>query len=414
MIALAFIFGIPIFGDVIGLQMGGMVFNLTLNYSYACIPMFILMGEFLGRAGIAERLFEAIDLWTGRIAGGYAVTAVVISLILSSCIGVIGAVIVLMCLLAVPSMMRRGYNKGLIAGTCMAGGALATITPPSIIAVVYGIQAEIPIGDMFAGIAVPGLMLAIGYILYIIIRCAIRPQDGPKAEQEKIKEYGILEKVKITIKSVLPVVMLVLIVLGSILTGFASPTEASAVGAFGSFLLCVCYRKFNWKILRECCEATLKSSSMVFIIILGGVMFSSVFITNGGNAMVQRVVSSMDLSPDALVFLMLLFAFLIAFVIDCYALILVLVPIFAPLIKSAGLNPLWFAVLFCLIVQTSYLTPPVAPAVFFFKGAAPPEIKMKEMFIGAVPFLAIQILVLLLVWKFPDLATWLPSIVYSR
>lgn len=409
LIGLSLFYGLGIFGDVTGLQLYGRVYDVATNYSYAAIPLFIFMGVLLEHSGIAEKLFEAINLWMGRIPGAIAINTVILSTVFAAASGIIGAVEVVVGLLAIPAMMKLSYDKGLISGTICAGGALGTIIPPSIVAIVYAIMANVSIGALFLGIVIPGLMLSSSYIFYITIRCIFRPGDGPRLSREEMSRYSFREKWKITISSLVPPFILIFAVLGSILTGLAAPTEAASLGAFGALVLCICYGRFNLKMLKGSIISTMKTSSMIMFIIVGGTAFSSVFIINGGNTLTENIIGGLDLSPHIMILLFVGITFLMGYILDCFAMILVLVPIFAPLVAKTGLDTLWFAVLFILVIQTSYLTPPIAPSMFYLRGIAPPSITLKHMYVGIMPYIILQCLVIMIVWLVPFLATWLPT-----
>jgi len=408
-IGLSLFYSLGFFGAATGMQLVGRVYDVATNYSYAAIPLFIFMGTLLEHSGIAERLFEAINLWTGRIPGGLAVSTIIMSAIIAAASGVIGAVEVLVGLLAIPIMLKYSYDKGLIAGTICSGGALGTIIPPSIVAVVYAPIANVPMGALLIGIIGPGLLLAFLYIIYILIRCTLRPTDGPRMSKEEMLKYSFKEKMRITLKSLIPPFILIFAVMGSIIMGLAPPTEAASLGAFGALVLCICYGKFNLALLIKSVIYTMKLTSMIMFIIVGGLMFSGVFLVNGGQTLIENLISSLKISPHLMIMIFIALAFLSGFILDCYSMILVLVPIFSPLVAKAGFDTLWFAVLFMIVIQTSYLTPPMAPSIFYLKGIAPASITTRHMFRGIVPYIILQCVIIAVVWIFPSIATWLPA-----
>jgi tripartite ATP-independent transporter DctM subunit len=410
LIAMAFLYGIGIFGTAIAQQILGTVYTVCTSYEYAAVPLFVFMGTILEHSGLAGKLFGAINLWTGRIPGGLAVGTIVMATIFAAASGIIGAVEVIVGLFAIPIMMKHKYDKGLIAGTICAGGALGTIIPPSIIAVIYAPMANISIGALLMGIVFPGLLLSASYIIYIFGRCLIRPQDGPKLSKEEMAEHGFVEKLAITLKSLVPPMILIFAVMGSLILGFAAPTEAAALGAAGSVLLCVGYGQFTFKLLKDTVIDVSKVTAMIMFIIVGGNAFAGVFMANGGGSLVENLIRAANLEPFGMMLLFLFIGFLAGFVLDCYSIMLVFVPIFAPLVAKSGIDPLWFAVLFMLIIQTSYITPPMAPSIFYLKGIAPKEITVRHMFTGIIPFVICQWCVIGLVLSFPKLGTWLPSV----
>lgn len=410
LIALAFFYGMNVFGTAIAHQILGTVYTVSTSYEYAAVPLFVFMGTILQHSGLASKLFRAINLWTGRIPGGLGVGTIIMATIFAAASGIIGAVEVIVGLFAIPIMMKHKYDKGLIAGTICAGGALGTIIPPSIIAVIYAPMANISIGALLMGIVFPGLLLSASYITYILVRCLIRPQDGPKMSREEMAEHGFAEKIAITFKSLVPPMILIFAVMGSIILGFAAPTEAAALGAAGSVVLCVGYGQFTFELLKDTVIDVAKVTAMIMFIIVGGNAFAGVFMANGGGSLVETLIHAANLQPFAMMCLFLFIAFLAGFVLDCYSIMLVFVPIFAPLVAKAGIEPLWFAVLFMLIIQTSYITPPMAPSIFYLKGIAPKEITVRHMFTGIMPFVICQWCVIGLVLLFPQMGTWLPSV----
>ena len=413
LIALAFFYGISIFGTAIAHQILGTVYTVCTSYEYAAVPLFVFMGTILEHSGLAGKLFKAINLWTGRIPGGLGVGTIIMATIFAAASGIIGAVEVIVGLFAIPIMLKHNYEKGLIAGTICAGGALGTIIPPSIIAVIYAPMANISIGALLMGIVFPGLLLSASYIIYIFGRCVIRPEDGPRLSKEEMAEHRFLAKIAITLQSLIPPMILIFAVMGSIILGYAAPTEAAALGVLGSVLLCIGYGQFTFKLLKDTVIDVAKVTAMIMFIIVGGNAFAGVFIANGGGSLIEDLIRTLNLSSFAMMLLFLFIGFLAGFVLDCYSIMLVFVPIFAPLVPKSGLDPLWFAVLFMLIIQTSYITPPMAPSIFYLKGIAPKEITVRHMFTGIVPFVVCQWVVICLVLAFPKLGTWLPSIALS-
>ncbi|MBM3708608.1 MAG: TRAP transporter large permease subunit [Actinobacteria bacterium] len=410
LMALAFFYGLNTFGWAIGHQILGTVFTVATSYEYAAIPLFVFMGVLLENSGLAGKLFEAINIWTGRIPGGLAIGSIIMCTIFAAASGIIGAVEVVVGIFAIPAMMKHHYNKGLIAGSICAGGALGTIIPPSIVAVIYAPMANISIGGLLIGIVIPGLLLAFSYIMYMLVRCIIRPHDGPRLSREEMARYSIREKMRITLDSLIPPMILIFAVMGSIVFGVAAPTEAAALGALGAVLLCVYNKKFDFKLLIKSTANTATVTTMIMFIIVGGNTFAGIFMAKGGGTLIETFIKTLDLSPMSMALIFLFIAFLAGFVLDCYSIMLVFVPIFAPLVAKAGIDPLWFAVLFMLIIQTSYITPPMAPSIFYLRGIAPPEITMTDMFKGIIPHVLCQWLVIGLVLLYPKLATWLPSI----
>ena len=408
--AIAFNFSLPavnVFSQVIG--------SVASAYVIAAVPLFILMGSLFERSGIAERLFEAIHLWTRRLPGGLAVGTVILCVIFAAASGVVGATESVVGLLAIPVMLRYAYDKGLIAGTICAGGSLGTIIPPSVVVVILGPVADVDVGGLFMGMLFPGLILAALYIIYILVRCTLRPEDGRRLPPDD-DEPSFVQKLWITAVALVPPLALIFAVLGTIILGWATPTEAAAMGAFGSVILTIIYRKFSIKVLKEALKNTLLVTAMILSILLAGNIFATVFAISGGLMGTQRLVESAQLSGWATLGILLLLAFIAGFVLDLISIILIIIPIAIPVIAKFefyGLDPSqvksWFCILFLIVIQTSYLTPPMAPAIFYLRGISPPEIRLVHMYKGVAPFIALQVIALALVLAFPAIALWLPE-----
>jgi len=409
MIAVAFGFGYWAFGPSIIYQFMQKVDAMASNFVLAAVPLFIFMGAMLERAGIAERLFEAIHLWTRRLPGGLAIGTVLMCVVFAASSGVIGATETVVGLLAIPVMLKYRYDKGLISGTICAGGSLGTIIPPSVVVVLLGPTANVSIGDLMFGMLIPGLLLAFLYILYILLVCTIWPETGPRIPPSS-DEPSFMEKCRISLVALWPPMLLIAAVLGSMLLGIAAPTEAAALGALGALLLSVVYGDFTLKVLHESLLKTLKVTVMILTILMAGNMFAGVFIAGGGVQTVERLVEASNFGPWLTLGLFLFICFLAGFVLEWISILLIFIPVFIPIVKTMGFDPVWFCVLFLLIIQTSYLSPPMAPAIFYLRGIAPPEVTIQHMFRGVVPFIAIQILCLLIVAAFPQLVLWLPTV----
>lgn len=409
MIAVAFGFGYWAFGPSIIFQFVQKVDAMASNFVLAAVPLFIFMGAMLERAGIAERLFEAIHLWTRRLPGGLAVGTVLMCVVFAASSGVVGATEAVVGLLAIPVMLKYNYDKGLISGTICAGGSLGTIIPPSIVIVLLGPVADVSIGDLMFGMLIPGLMLAALYVFYILVICLIRPEAGARIAPSP-DDPTFLDKCRISIVALWPPMLLIAAVLGSMMFGIAAPTEASALGALGALLLSIIYGDFSLKVLHESLMKTLKVTAMILTILLAGNMFAGVFIAGGGVQTTEQIVAAANLGPVLTLALFLLICFMAGFVLDWVSILLIFIPVFMPLVKALGFDPVWFCVLFLLIIQTSYLTPPMAPAIFYLRGIAPAEITIQHMFRGVIPFIVIQIICLTIVAAYPQLVLWLPSV----
>mgnify|MGYP001041045215 CR=1 FL=1 len=412
LIVVAFAFGYPFFGDNLGLQFFGRLHSVATNYILSAVPLFILMGTILERSGIAERLFVAMQQWVGRFPGGLAVAAIAMCAVFAAATGIVGAVETVIGMMAIPPMLKYRYEPGLIAGTICSGGSLGTIIPPTLVVVIYASIVEAPIGDLMAGIVIPGLLMVTFFLIYIIGRCMLRPQDGPPLSPKEL-DRPLVEKLKLTASAMVPAILLIAGVLGSILAGIASPTEAAGVGALGGILLTIAYGKMSVRLMREVLHNTLVINTMIMFVVLGGTMFTAVFVVNGGNAMVSDLIRSADLGVAGVTTVFLAIVFALGFILDWVSIVLICMPIFAPIVKQMGIDTLWFGVMVCIVIQTSYLTPPMAPAIFYLRSIAPPEITYQHMFRGVIPFIICELLVLAVVAIFPEAATWLPKLIFG-
>jgi tripartite ATP-independent transporter DctM subunit len=409
MMMTAVLFGLAIFGNRVVYQFVEKIEDISSNFVFAAVPLFVFMGAMLEKSGIADKLFEAIHIWTRRLPGGLALATVIMCIFFAASSGVIGATESVVGLLTIPIMLRYGYSKPLISGTICAGGSLGTIIPPSVVAVVMGPMANVSVGDILYGMAFPGLIMGALYIVYIFVLCLIKPEMGPRIPHEA-DEPGFGHKLWITLRNMLPPVAMIFAVLGSILLGWASPTEAAAIGAFASVLLTVLYRTFTWAGLYEALLKTLTVTAMIMTVLLAGTLFTGVFIGGGGINTASTLIATMQLSPWMLLGLMMLIIFIAGFFLDWISIVLIFVPLFTPLAKAAGFDAVWFCVLFLIMIQTSYLTPPMAPAIFYLRAVAPPEITIRHMYAGVVPFIVLQCVTLVIVLAFPALVSWLPSV----
>jgi tripartite ATP-independent transporter DctM subunit len=409
MIAVAFGFGYWAFGPSIIYQFMQKVDAMASNFVLAAVPLFIFMGAMLERAGIAERLFEAIHLWTRRLPGGLAIGTVLMCVVFAASSGVIGATETVVGLLAIPVMLRYKYDKALISGVICAGGSLGTIIPPSVVVVLLGPVANVSIGDLMFGMLVPGLLLALLYIVYILVLCIINPEAGPRIPLSP-DEPSFFEKCRISIVALWPPMLLIAAVLGSMLFGIAAPTEAAALGAAGALVLSIVYGDFTLKVLHDSLLKTLKVTVMILTILMAGNMFAGVFIAGGGVQTTEQFIQNANLGPWLTLGAFLFICFLAGFILDWVSILLIFIPVFVPIVTKMGFDPVWFCVLFLIVIQTSYLSPPMAPAIFYLRGIAPPEITINDMFRGVMPFILIQAICLAVVAAFPQLVLWLPSV----
>jgi len=408
LMGVAFAFGMYTFGDAVFFQFTQKVEEVASNFVLAAVPLFVFMGSMLERSGIAEQLFSAVHLWTKRLPGGLAVGTVIMCIIFAASTGVIGATETVVGLLAIPAMMKYHYSKSLISGTICAGGSLGTIIPPSVVVVVLGPIADVSIGDLMVGMIFPGLILSGLYIIYIVGLCIIKPETAPRAADDE-DDPAFLAKVVITLKALVPPLFMIFAVLGSIMLGWAAPTEAAALGAAGAFLMTIIYGKFTLATFKEALIKTITITSMIMFILLAGSLFTGVFVGSGGMSIMRDLIGALDLSPAMLLIIFLALVFIAGFFLEWISILLIFVPIFMPFVRDLGFEPVWFCMLLLIMIQTSYLTPPMAPAIFYLRGVAPREISLRHMYSGVVPFIVIQLIALAIVAAFPQTALWLPE-----
>lgn len=401
-------FGFLIFGTAVIHQFIEKIDDLATNFVLAAIPLFVFMGAVLEKSGIADRLFEAIHIWTRRLPGGLAIATILMCIVFAASSGVIGATESVVGLLTIPIMLRYGYDKRLISGVICAGGSLGTIIPPSVVVIVMGPLANVSVGDLMYGMVAPGLLMALLYLVYVLVLCVIDPSRGPRIPREP-NEPSLSQKLAITAMNLLPPLGMIVAVLGSILGGLASPTEAAAIGCVFAVLLTAFYQRFKWSEMLHALLKTVRVTAMIMAVLLGGTLFTGVFIGGGGIGLANSLISRMDLGPHGLLALLLGIVFLAGFFLDWISIVLIFLPIFTPLVTGAGFDAVWFCILFLIIIQTSYLTPPLAPAIFYLRAVAPPEITMRHMYAGMVPFIILQVLVLGATLYWPQLVTWLPQ-----
>ena len=405
-------FNIPALFDMFANNTWG----LMNNYVLVAIPLFILMAQLLDRSKVADQLFEALYVVLGGLKGGLGLAVVVVCTVFAATTGIIGASVVAMGLLATPALLKKGYQKELTSGIICAAGTLGILIPPSIMMVVYGGLTglkETSVGNLFAGSIFPGLLLAGLYFLYILVRCQLQPELGPPISREEAGRWSAAQKWAMTLKSMIPPLALILAVMGTILAGVATPTEAAGMGAAGAAVLAIFNRKFTWTVIKESCFATLKTTSMVMMLFIGGKFFSTVFLSMGGGDVVADVLVGSGLNRWVALFIMMAIVFLMGMFIDWAAILLVTVPIFMPIAMELDFNPLWFSLLMCVNLQTSFLTPPFGYALFYFKGVAPEGYTMMHIYRGILPFVLLQLIGLMLIALFPAIVTWLPAIFFS-
>ena len=377
------------------------------------IPLFLFMGYIVERANIVARLFEAIRVAARIVPGSMAVAALATCALFATATGIIGAVVTLMGMLAFPQMLKARYDTSFAAGVICAGGCLGILIPPSIMLIVYAAASGVSVVQLYAGALFPGFLLAGLYMIYVVIRASLNPNLAPKISQDELADTSAGQVVWLLITSFVPLALLILAVLGAILFGWASPSEAAAAGALGGIILAVVYRALTWERLRESVYLTVRTSAMVCWLFVGSWLFSSVFSVLGGHDLVQEFVKSLNLSPLMFLILAQIIIFLLGWPLEWSEIIIIFVPIFLPLVQFFGIDPLFFGILVALNLQTSFLTPPMAMAAYYLKGVSPPQVQLTQIFKGVMPYLALVLLAMVLLYNFPGIALWLPNTVYN-
>ena len=396
------------------------IFSLLVSNTYTimdntvltAIPLFLFMGYLVERAGIVAKLFFAIRLASHRLPASMAVAALVTCALFSTATGIIGAVVTLMGLLAWPAMIRAGYDKKFASGVICSGGCLGILIPPSIMLIVYAVIAQLSPLRLFAAAIFPGLMLAGLYILYVIIRAYFNPSLAPKPAAEEIPPRA--EILKEVLVSFVPLFSLIILVLGTILAGLATPAEAAAVGAFGALVLSYFYKSLKWKNFKESVFLTAKTSAMIMWLFVGSWTFASVFSYLGGHEVFEQFFKSMDIQPWQFLVITQIIIFLLGWPLEWTEILIIFVPIFLPLVEFFGVNPYFFAMLIALNLQTSFLTPPMAMSAYYLKGVQSKNVQLMEIFSGIMPFLGIVILAMVLMYIFPGIALWLPDTLFAQ
>ena len=396
------------------------IFSLLVQNTYTimdntvltAVPLFLFMGYLVERAGIVAKLFFAIRLASHRLPASMAVAALVTCALFSTATGIIGAVVTLMGLLAWPAMIRAGYDKKFASGVICSGGCLGILIPPSIMLIVYAVIAQLSPLRLFAAAIFPGLMLAGLYILYVIIRAYFNPSLAPRPAAEEIPPRS--EILKEVLVSFVPLFSLIILVLGTILAGLATPAEAAAVGAFGALVLSYFYKSLKWKNFKESVFLTAKTSAMIMWLFVGSWTFASVFSYLGGHEVFETFFKSMDIQPWQFLVITQIIIFLLGWPLEWTEILIIFVPIFLPLVEFFGVNPYFFAMLIALNLQTSFLTPPMAMSAYYLKGVQSRNVELMQIFTGIMPFLAIVILAMVLMYIFPGIALWLPDVLFAE
>ena len=399
------------FFDLLPLRIWGRMTNVTL----IAVPLFVFMGVMLERSGLAEELLETMGILFGRLRGGLAMSVVVVGALLGASTGIVGATVVTMGLLAVPTMLRRGYQKELATGTVSASGTLGQIIPPSIVLVLIGDIVGVSVGDLFMGAVLPGLILVGLFMLYIAIAAYFKPGIAPAIPKEELDAISRRQLMMRVCKALFPPLFLMVAVLGTIFAGVASPTEAAAVGAVGASLLTIAGKRFNINLLREVMITTVRLTCMVFIILCGAAAFGLVFRGLGGDDIVREFLGGLAdvYSKGAVLAIVMGVIFFVGFFLDFIEITFIHVPVLAPIMLEMGFDPVWFCILLAVNLQTSFMTPPFGFSLFYLKAVTPPEVTTGHLYRGIIPFVLFQIIGLAIVVFFPELATWLPHVVFG-
>ena len=398
------------------------VFDLFVNQTYSvmandvltAVPLFLFMGYIVERANIVERLFRTLQIAARHIPGSMAVAAMVTCTLFATATGIVGAVVTLMGLLAFPAMLKARYDDSFAAGVICAGGCLGILIPPSIMLIVYAATSGVSIVRLYAAALLPGLLLASLYIIYIVGRAWITPSLAPKPRDDEIEIVSVPRVILLVMTSFFPLAFLILAVLGAILFGLATPTEAASMGALGGILLAAVYRSLTWERLEESVYLTVKTTAMVCWLFVGSWSFASVFSYLGGEQLIGEFVTGLDLSPILFLIMAQLIIFLLGWPLEWSEIIIIFVPIFLPLLAHFEIDPLFFGILIAVNLQSSFLTPPMAMSAYYLKGIAPPHIQLVHIFKGCMPYLVMILMTMATLYIYPQIVFWLPEIVYGR
>ncbi len=403
LIAMAFTFGW--FGSNALPLVTSRVYGFVTEYSLVAVPMFVLMASLLDRSGIAKDLFNAMRMFAGRLPGGVAVQTIVVAFFLAALSGIIGGEIVLLGILALPQMLRLGYDKHLSIGVVCAGGALGTMMPPSIVLIIYGMIASVSIADLFTAAITPAVILMASYIAYVLVRCMRNPAMGPPLRPED-SDTGFQSK-GAALKAIIAPGMIAGLVLGTIYGGIASVTEAAAMGVFGVLSVIVLRGEFSLKVMHISLGQTMITCGMIIWIGIGAAALVGVYNLMGGNRFVSGMIQGLDVAPIVIILVMMGILLVLGLFLDWIGIAMLALPIFVPIVVQLGFDPIWFGILFAVNMQVSFLSPPFGPAAFYLKGVAPPEVSLKDIFIAVLPFMALQLCVLALLLAWPQTALWM-------
>ena len=387
------------------------LYGVMENWVLVALPMFIFMGMMLDKSGIAEDLMKDLTRLFGRVRGGLAIAVVFIGVLLAASTGIIGAAVVLLTILGVPLMIKNNYNRDLACGVVCATGTLGILIPPSIMLVIMGDQVRVSVGDLFMGAVFPGLLLGLLYAVFILAYAWAKPNVAPAPKNAKPVTLEIIFSV---FKSIIPPSLLIIAVLGSIFMGIATPTEASGVGALGASLLALIRRKLSFGDLKEVVKKTTQTTSYIFALFVGATAFALILRGLGGDELIEGALTGLKYGPEGVVILVLFIVFLLGFFLDWIEITLIILPFLAPVMQNLGVDLVWFLIMFAVVLQTSFITPPVGFALFYMKGVAPKGITIKNIYRGIIPFVILQLIAVIIIFNNPKIVTWLPVIAYGK
>jgi tripartite ATP-independent transporter DctM subunit len=405
-VAVAFAFGS--FGwDALQL-IASRIYGFVSVYVLIAVPMFLLMASIMDRSGVARDLYDAMSVWAGGLPGGIAVMTLIAAVFMAATTGIIGGEIILLGLVALPQMLRLGYDKNLAIGTICAGGSLGTMIPPSIVLIFYGLTANVSIGELFIAVVMPGLLLASFYLVYTLVRCSLDPTLGPPLPAQE-RDMPLGQKLALLKGLILPM-GIAIAVLGSIYAGIAAVSEAAAVGVAGTIFAAWVRGELSWTMLREALHQTMATCGLLLWLTFGATALIGVYNLLGGIRFIQSAMTDLPFEPIVIVLIMMAILIVLGMFMDWVGILLLTMPIFVPIVERLGYDPIWFGILFCMNMQISYLSPPFGPAAFYLKSVAPPEISLQDIFRALWPFILMQIAAIVMVMMFPQIALWLPAV----
>ena len=404
----AVFFATAFFGVHALLLISSRIYGFVTVYVLIAVPLFLLMASIMDKSGVARDLYDAISVWAGGLPGGVAAMTLFAAVFMAATTGIIGGEIILLGLVALPQMLRLGYDQRLAIGTICAGGSLGTMIPPSIVLIFFGLTASVSIGELFIAVILPSLLLASFYLVYVLVRCSLNPALGPPASIEQ-RDIPLRAKLALLKGLILPL-MVAFGVLGSIYAGIAAVAEAAALGVAGTILAAWIRGRLSWQLLRESAQQTMSTCGLLLWITFGATALIGVYNLLGGIQFVQSLMTDLPFPPIVIILIMMGILIVLGLFMDWIGILLLTMPIFAPIIENLGYNLIWFGILFCMNMQISFLSPPFGPAAFYLKGVAPPEISLQDIYRALWPFMLMQFAAILLVMAFPDIALWLPRV----